>query len=33
VRTQEFAVHRLAGGLIAAVWVAADNLAVLRQLE
>ena len=33
VRTQEFAFYRLAGGRIAEVWVAADNLAVERQLE
>ena len=32
VRTQEFAFYRLAGGRIAEVWVAADNLRVIEQL-
>jgi steroid delta-isomerase-like uncharacterized protein len=32
VQTQEFAFYRLAGGLIAEVWVTADNLSLLRQL-
>ena len=33
VRTQEFAFYRLAGGRIAEVWVAADNLELKRQLS
>jgi aspartyl-tRNA synthetase len=33
VRIQEFAFYRLADGLIAEVWVAADNLALLRQIS
>jgi len=33
VRTQEFAVYHLADGLIAEVWVTADNQAVLHQLQ
>jgi predicted ester cyclase len=33
VRTQEFAVYHLADGLIAEVWVAADNLSLLHQLQ
>ena len=33
VRTQEFAFYRIAGGRIAEVWVAADNLRTLDQLR
>ena len=33
VETQEFAFYRLAGGKIVEVWVTADDLAILRQLQ
>ena len=33
VRIQEFAFYRLAGGVIAEVWVATDNLTLLRQIS
>lgn len=33
VITQEFALYRVAAGRIEEVWVAADNLRVLRQLQ
>lgn len=33
VRTQEFALYRIAAGRIAEVWVTADDLAVLTQLR
>ena len=33
VTTQEFAVYRFEGDLIAEVWVTADNLALLEQLR
>jgi predicted ester cyclase len=33
VSTQEFAFYRVADGLIADVWVAADNLRLLEQLR
>ncbi len=32
VQTQEFAFYRVTGGLIAEVWVSADNLRILEQL-
>ncbi len=33
VNTQEFAFYRVADGLIAEVWVAADNLRILEQIR
>ena len=33
VRVQEFALYRMAAGMIAEVWVSADNLGLLTQLR